>query len=147
MCLCYAWLNGRGYRRVKAQSLNILNNFQNQGEKRLTLHFILAVWQNARLPGWAVGFSQWAGAFLPYIICSGPCQEHCVFLFWLPALPVALCFVAPSFIQLCPLQYPKCSPLLWDLECDEHPKGYQGYLGKMEAFRGGIRSWQSPKGR
>lgn len=89
MCLCYAWLNSRGYRKVKSYILNI---FQNQGEKCFTLHSILAVWQNSRLPGEWLGLVNEQG--LSYhtssaeylakkIVCS---SSNCQLCLLLPAL-------------------------------------------------------------
>lgn len=73
-----------------------LRNLPELRKKIITLNSILAFCQNRRLPGWAVGLSEWAGNLLPSIISPVPAKKA-VFTFsngW-PFL-ASLCFGCPQ---------------------------------------------------
>lgn len=123
-----------------------LRNLPELRKKIITLNSVLAFWPNRRLPGWAVGLSEWAGNLLPSIISPVPAKKA-VFTFsnCQPFL-ASLCFGCPQLSQVCQVQDSKCSlPLLY-LVCDDHPEVRPGSSGWVLGFSEGVRSCQTQRG-
>lgn len=101
----------------------------------LVPHSILAVWQNARLPAWAVGFNQWTEAFLPCIICWVPCQLICVLLSASPA-SCSLLLLLPVFSSCVNGRTPDVLNFWWIKSVMNTWKSCQDCMGKHQSSGG-----------